>query len=653
MKKITSLILSATALLCFSKTASAQATRLALAEEFTNASCTPCASQNPAFNALLNNNATKIIDIKYQMDFPGFDPMNVQNPTEVSARRTYYGVNGVPNARINGSAVANDCNFYVGAPACFNQTDLDAAYNTATPIALTVSHVMSQDLTSADVTVTVQNVGSTDFTSNGNLYMRLALTEQDIYFSSPPGSTNEDHFEGVMRKMIPDPTGTALPSTMTAGQNWSQTFTVPIPFYIYDYSEISFVAFVQSDGNKVVHNAAFSAPQALPSGLAEAAIVANTTVSNNICDVDFTPSVIITNTQPVTITSAEVQYVLNGGTPVTQTWTGNLAQNGSQTISFPIAQLASGVNTLKYDLVLVNSNADYLTMNNNVDQEKYSKLSNTVISAPVVRGFENDAPLEHPSGLVVIDEFNGALIIDAAIVNGLNTPIGGFGNSARSLMIDFWTLQVSQRVVLYTDKIDLSSATAPTLTFDHAYAQYQSTNDRLAIEVSNDCGATWTSFFNQAGSALATVSPVNNGRFFPDPSEWRNNVIDMSSMAGSAEAIVRFICTSNYGNNLYIDNINITTTAPVSVEENELEGLNLYPVPANDYLQLDFTASSNKRLEIRIMNTLGVVVREISSEATVGGNSLRIDLAGLANGMYNLDIRHGNERSVRKITVVK
>jgi hypothetical protein len=54
--------------------------RLVLLEHFTQASCGPCASQNPALNALLDNNTTKVVAIKYQTSWPGTDPMNAANP---------------------------------------------------------------------------------------------------------------------------------------------------------------------------------------------------------------------------------------------------------------------------------------------------------------------------------------------------------------------------------------------------------------------------------------------------------------------------------------------------------------------------------------------------------------------------------------------
>ena len=251
----------------------AQANRLVLAEEFTQASCGPCASQNPAFNTLLQQNPTKIIDIKYQTSFPGVDPMNAHNPNEVANRRSYYGVSGVPHALIDGNSVTNDCNAYNGAPACLDQSEIDAAFNMSTPISLSVTHTLSSDLSTATVNVTLTNSGMTTFTPNGSFYLRLALVESEIKFPTPPGSNGELDFYGVMRKMIPNAMGTALPASLSAGQQWTNTFTVPIPSYIYNYGEIAFVAFAQSDGDKMVHNAAHSAKQPVPPGFADASAV--------------------------------------------------------------------------------------------------------------------------------------------------------------------------------------------------------------------------------------------------------------------------------------------------------------------------------------------------------------------------------------------
>src|SRR5688572_17217653 len=85
-------------------TAVAQSQHMELMEKFTQASCGPCAAANPSYNALLNNNTSKVVSIKYQTNWPGVDPMNAQYPSAINARVNYYGLNSVPYAVMDGVA---------------------------------------------------------------------------------------------------------------------------------------------------------------------------------------------------------------------------------------------------------------------------------------------------------------------------------------------------------------------------------------------------------------------------------------------------------------------------------------------------------------------------------------------------------------------
>ena len=128
MKKIFTLIcLSAMGTFAF-----AQTQRTVLLEHFTQASCGPCATYNPAIEALINANPGKIIALKHQTSWPGVDPMNAQNPTQVATRVSYYSVTGVPNSVIDG-------NYYNGHPASVNQAMVDGAYAVPAPFSLSTS----------------------------------------------------------------------------------------------------------------------------------------------------------------------------------------------------------------------------------------------------------------------------------------------------------------------------------------------------------------------------------------------------------------------------------------------------------------------------------------------------------------------------------
>ena len=58
----------------------------------------PVPSQNPGFNALLQENTDIATSIKYQVWWPGYDPMYEHNTSDVDTRVDYYGITGVPHA---------------------------------------------------------------------------------------------------------------------------------------------------------------------------------------------------------------------------------------------------------------------------------------------------------------------------------------------------------------------------------------------------------------------------------------------------------------------------------------------------------------------------------------------------------------------------
>lgn len=108
--------------------------------------------------------------------------------------------------------------------------------------------------------------------------------------------------------------------------------------------------------------------------------------------------------------------------------------------------------------------------------------------------------------------------------------------------------------------MDLSKATSPVLKFDHAYQLYKpgkrSISDTLAVEVSADCGASWSRIFYKGGGELATVRPAQFGYFSPDKkSDWQTNSLNLSAWAGLKNVWIRFVNINGEENLLYIDNI--------------------------------------------------------------------------------------------------
>ena len=234
--------------------ATAQTQRLVLVEEFTQASCGPCAAANPSFNALLANNSSKVVSIKYQTSWPGVDPMNAQYPTGVSARVSYYGVQSVPYAVMDGEAVTGGS--YTGAPGGLTTAKINTEYAVPAPFYVNVSHYLDSDLDSIFITATI--TAAQAYTGTGYLRGHVVLVEKHIDFTTPPGSNGETDFYSVCRRMYPSHTGTSLPMVWNPGDDSTITIKTALPSYIYDIDQLAVVAFVQDNGTKEVLQAGYS-----------------------------------------------------------------------------------------------------------------------------------------------------------------------------------------------------------------------------------------------------------------------------------------------------------------------------------------------------------------------------------------------------------
>ena len=219
-----------------------QTQRTVLLEEFTQASCPPCASLNPAFNKLIDANRPKVVSIKYQTSWPGVDPMNAQTKSEVATRVTYYDVQGVPDVSTDGKSTTS--------PSSVTKSTIDKEYAVPSVFKMELTQQFNAKKDSIIVECTI--TATQDYTTKGPLYARLALIEKDIKFAKAPGSNGEKEFYDVLRKMLPNVTGTSMPLTWKNGQTEKVSIKAVIPTYIYDKTQLGVVGFLQQDNDKAV-----------------------------------------------------------------------------------------------------------------------------------------------------------------------------------------------------------------------------------------------------------------------------------------------------------------------------------------------------------------------------------------------------------------
>jgi len=110
-----------------------------------------------------------------------------------------------------------------------------------------------------------------------------------------------------------------------------------------------------------------------------------------------------------------------------------------------------------------------------------------------------------------------------------------------------------------TPKLSFTGVISAQMTFNVSYAPYNATYfDGLEILVSTDCGLNYTSVYSKSNTVLAT-SAATTAAFVPTlASQWRTETIDLNAYIGQSSVTLAFRNLAGYGNNVYVDNINIT-----------------------------------------------------------------------------------------------
>ena len=292
--------------------ANAQNQRTVVLECFTSATCGPCASANPALDNLVNNNADKLIAIKYHVNWPvAGDPMNLHNPSEVSSKVSYYGINSVPYSVGDGT--------WSGLSSSVNQTKVDQWAAVPSPLEMRMTYYLNN--TQDTIYVIVMGRATSDITSD-NLRLNIAVLEKTMTYTSAPcaSSNGERVFHNVMKKLLPTATGTAIPAMQT-GDYFAYKYSWALA-NVMNVSELTAVAWVQDYSTKQIFQGCQTLDEFQPFYAKQAKISAIDHAKKKVCSGSMNPYIIIDNFGYEPINSLLINVSVNGA-PVAQLgWNG-------------------------------------------------------------------------------------------------------------------------------------------------------------------------------------------------------------------------------------------------------------------------------------------------------------------------------------------
>ena len=600
-----------------------------LLEEWTNASCAPCAANNPTIDAFVVANFNSIVPIKYHVWWPGSnDPMYLYNVPENTNRTEYYGVSGVPHVIMGGETSP----VYPYTTPGSLQDAYDTQMGKATPLELSVTDTrVPGDSIRTDIVLTIHSP-----LMAGQYYLRVMAIERLIHYASPPGNNGEADFYDVFRKAYPDILGTAIP--LVPG-TYNYSFTYALDMGVWVDSLIYTAAFVQDDANKKVWCSAKG--RDLPLSIEPVQL----------------PAVVLKPIGKNHLYPSESQHLFTdldsplGGFNV-ELFEGTFPPIGWQVInpdggitfehfSGANGPTLGGSNSVKLDFY------SYSTVG--ASDTMYSRIfTGLQVSDSVKFDYAHaEYPGYGPDRLIVNVSIDGGQTFPFTIFdkegNELATVAATTSNFVPASGSDWETFSFSLDTIVTFSSVSVLTPNGGEVwvvgeTEDITWTGVNV--NEVKIELSVDNGSNWTTIVE---------STPNTGTY-----AWMVTAQDSSD-----ECLIRI---TNSANGFIFDESDavFTIDVPSTVEEilngipTEYELSQNYPNPFNPTTSIEYSVPEESRVSIKIYDLTGSeVARVVDGYKKAGRYRLTLNAENLASGIYFYHMRAGEYNSVKKMNILK
>jgi len=242
----------------------------------------------------------------------------------------------------------------------------------------------------------------------------------------------------------------------------------------------------------------------------------------------------------------------------------------------------------------------------------------------------------------------------------ITVPNGSTGTKA--VWMNFYDyITVTRRDQLISPAIDLSNVSSATLSFRHAYAQRSSLKDSLVVYLSDDCGATWQRLLNLGPDGTPNILVTHENMmdaFFPESSaDWCSGnygvscyTVDLDEWAGSSGIKIMFESYNRRGNNLFLDDVEVS--GPVGIDDSKVRStdLKVYPNPTDRLLNVVLRHASQEATW-QVISPQGQTLSTGKLTGDTDRKTSVIDLGGNPRGLYFIKVVTGEATLIEKIVL--
>lgn len=357
-----------------------------------------------------------------------------------------------------------------------------------------------------------------------------------------------------------------------------------------------------------------------------------------MCSSSLAPLIKIGNISSSALNALEIYYRIDGGAYSLYNWNGAIATGYSAWATLPVISVTAGAHI--FDCYLDNPNGftDQNAANDTANISFDNLISGNGVLIPFNEGFENG--IFPPPGWFLSNP-------DYDRIWEPNSSAGGYGAStACAYFRNFYNGSTGTHDGLITPKLDFTVTGNTSVMFDVAYAAPNSPfyADTLKLFYSLDCGETWIQVYVKGGNQLSTApAPVTFSEFTPDSSEWRTETVPVAAATGNPLVTFKFENVSRWGNNLYLDNINIPVTIGIN-EPPSQNNFSVFPNPAKEKFMIHtIPALTGKRVFISDVYGNEIYSSQISTP------DFEFKTLNWKSGVYFLKI----ENTIKKVVVIK